>query len=275
MADREWNGALAVNAEDVLFVGTAQRLESHTVQATTVILGLDSAVRVEVHGHAPVIAGGVVIPAQVPHRLIADGAQTAILHVASMGGAPSGDVKLLSSAQLNWLRSPLTECLSGRGTSDFAVRARSVVQEVDAKLSVRRAPRVRDARVARLLEAYPHVHQELPSLETLARTAKLSPERFRHLFQENVGMSFRYFTLWRRFRHALAEMTQQPTITAAAHAAGFADAAHLSRTFKRLTGVAPSALLARTDVSLVDPSPAQKPTPGIRAPKAAAVAPGA
>ncbi|MFI7108513.1 hypothetical protein ACIBK9_19570 [Nonomuraea sp. NPDC050227] len=43
-------------------------------------------------------------------------------------------------------------------------------------------------------------------------------------------------------RAALSSLSRGATLTAAAHAAGFSDAAHLTRTVRRMMGDAPSAL---------------------------------
>jgi AraC-like DNA-binding protein len=74
-------------------------------------------------------------------------------------------------------------------------------------------------------------------LALAARTAGLSPERYRHLFVETLGLPYRRFLLWRRVRRAVAALTRGDDVTTAAHAAGFADAAHFARTLKAMFGV--------------------------------------
>ena len=74
-------------------------------------------------------------------------------------------------------------------------------------------------------------------LAVAARAADLSPERYRHLFVEAMGLPFRRYLLWRRVQQAVAALTQGDDVTTAAHAAGFADAAHFARTLKAMFGV--------------------------------------
>jgi AraC-like DNA-binding protein len=74
------------------------------------------------------------------------------------------------------------------------------------------------------------------------RRRGLSPERFRHLFAEEVGLPYRRFLLWRRLRLAAEHLLAGRDATVAAHAAGFADAAHLARTLRATFGVTASQL---------------------------------
>ncbi len=70
----------------------------------------------------------------------------------------------------------------------------------------------------------------------------LSPSRFRHLFIKEVGLAFRPYVLWLRLGRAVEAFAAGETLTAAAYRAGFADSAHLSRTFRRMYGIAAGAL---------------------------------
>lgn len=79
-------------------------------------------------------------------------------------------------------------------------------------------------------------------LADLAGQAGLSTERFRHLFAEALGVPFRRYVLWRRIGRAVSQLSDGLSVTAAAHAAGFADGAHFTRTMKVMFGVAPSVL---------------------------------
>jgi AraC-like DNA-binding protein len=78
---------------------------------------------------------------------------------------------------------------------------------------------------------------------SLAERAHLSPSRFQVLFREATGLPVRNYLLWRRLLEAAERLQRGEAVTAAAHAAGFADAAHLSRSFRRIIGAAPSSLL--------------------------------
>lgn len=97
----------------------------------------------------------------------------------------------------------------------------------------------------RILRAIAHINTHLEdklTLEDVAEIACLSPSRFRHLFVEQTGMALRPYILWRRFLQVWSHMAMDHSLSAAAHAAGFADAAHLSRTSRRMFGFPPSAI---------------------------------
>jgi AraC-like DNA-binding protein len=81
------------------------------------------------------------------------------------------------------------------------------------------------------------------SLAQAARVAHLSPSRFRHLFVSQTGISFRAYLLWARVSAAMGAGMAGMSWTEAAQAWGFADSAHLSRTCRRMFGIAPSMLI--------------------------------
>ena len=82
------------------------------------------------------------------------------------------------------------------------------------------------------------------SLESLAERAGLSPSRFMHVFTESLGVPLRPYLLWLRLQHAAGRLLAGESATEAAHAAGFSDAAHLSRTFRRILGTTPREIAA-------------------------------
>lgn len=78
------------------------------------------------------------------------------------------------------------------------------------------------------------------TLAALAKAVHRSPSRVAHRFRETTGVSIRRYVLWCRLRAALDAALRGSSLTEAAHLAGFADSAHLSRTFHSMFGVAPS-----------------------------------
>lgn len=83
------------------------------------------------------------------------------------------------------------------------------------------------------------------TLAALAAAVHRSPSRLAHRFREATGVPLRRYVLWCRLRAAAEGAMRGASLTEAAHGAGFADSAHLSRTFRAMFGIRPSLLFER------------------------------
>jgi AraC-like DNA-binding protein len=106
--------------------------------------------------------------------------------------------------------------------------------------------RLIDDRVLRVIELLDRFETgdgcQKVSLARAAEIAHLSPDRFRHVFRRETGLSWRRYLLWRRLIGAVRAIADARNATDAAYATGFADAAHLTRTCRAMFGVTPSVL---------------------------------
>ena len=100
-----------------------------------------------------------------------------------------------------------------------------------------------DALMQRLLHELPHPLPDRMTVRQLAQRVHLSPSRFQHRFVRHTGMAVRPYLRWLRLLTALTALARKASLTQAAVEAGFADAAHFSRTFRRHFGFAPRHLL--------------------------------
>jgi AraC-like DNA-binding protein len=92
----------------------------------------------------------------------------------------------------------------------------------------------------RLQAAIAEVNARLPdsvAVADIARAAHLSTSQLHRRFQSDLAVTLRGWVLWRRLHHALARFLAGDSLTASAHAAGFADLAHLSRNLRRMFGI--------------------------------------
>lgn len=80
------------------------------------------------------------------------------------------------------------------------------------------------------------------SLADAVPVANLSAGRLSHLFVQETGLPFKTYLLWLRLTRAVRVFAAGQPLTDAAHEAGFSDSAHLTRTFRRMFGVAPTSL---------------------------------
>ena len=120
-------------------------------------------------------------------------------------------------------------------------RAAALLQDVVQAVGVRDRPASAiDGRVARALEIQAAAPERRVSLAVTAARVALSPWWLAHLFARELGIPPRRHLLWLRLRDAVEELARGASITRAAHVAGFADGAHLCRTFRRMLGFPPS-----------------------------------
>lgn len=220
----------------------------HAHHAIQVTIGLDGPIGLK-HADDPWrrVPGGMVA-ADAPHQLDTMGSLLAVLLV----DPETHEGRWLARS----IRAPVVEIPPERLES--AVPAlRAVAEEpVDAPEAARlihsvvralcagpppsHAP---DARIVRALEAIRRMDTARASLDEVARAVFLSPSRFAHLFRDEVGLPFRRYLLWRRLTRAMVAVGRGSTLSAAAHASGFADSAHLTRTCYQMLGQPPSVLM--------------------------------
>lgn len=128
----------------------------------------------------------------------------------------------------------------------FAVREQTpaFVAEV-ARLALPKARGSIDRRVARALVALERDPDH--PLRDLAREARISLDHLSRLVTRDTGVRLRRHALWSRLMQMLSSNATHETLAAAAVDAGFADHAHLSRTYRAFLGRAPSEFDAPPD----------------------------
>lgn len=83
-------------------------------------------------------------------------------------------------------------------------------------------------------------------MKELTETAYLSESRLFHLFKTEIGIPIRKYILWCRIRQAIKLVIEGSSLTQSAQVSGFADVAHLNRTFVSFFGMSPSHVLRST-----------------------------
>lgn len=155
---------------------------------------------------------------------------------------PEGDIVPLTTGAAQRRVDALARQFEARANNAALIAAAQACVAALAGLAPRVPPPI-DARLERVLQELRAKFAQPVSLAEAARWAHLSPSRFRHLFAEHVGSSFRAYLLWLRINAAVEYAMAGATWTDAAHYAGFADSSHLSRTFRRMFGFVPVMLI--------------------------------
>jgi len=106
-----------------------------------------------------------------------------------------------------------------------------------------------DPRVAKSIDYIRNGRESGVSVKEIAAGADLSESRFSHLFTENVRVPVRRYLLWLRLREAIHLLARGVSLTDSAYDAGFADSAHLTRTFRAMLGITPSALIKESTLT--------------------------
>ena len=220
------------------FVGVTGDNAPHSHHAVQVLLSDTPQPLWTAAAHWQDVCGAVIGP-ELAHQLGSNGQPVRLLYVEPHSDAGR---RLLASVA-NGLRSlKPQECW-------FALKA--VAESVSPDLALADAltavtadgTRVAgDVDIEAWISALPAALPERITAAACARQLNLSSSRFQHRFRAHTGLPLRPYLRWRQLLVALREAMQGRTLTEAAHAAGFADAAHFTRSFRRHFGLAPRAL---------------------------------
>ncbi|MFA5937733.1 MAG: helix-turn-helix domain-containing protein [Sinimarinibacterium sp.] len=240
-----WTGNARLEPGWAVFIGTAGDHAPHRHHAVQVVLGMQGPVSVWAAARGEIAAAGAVIAADCPHQLASGLAPLLLVYLERESAAGrrldawcAGQTRVLSRAQVQALHDLLCE-----PSVIDAARIAAVVEVILDRAAVTTGIAFHDARIASSIAGLGRPLPERLPLAQLAAAAGLSPSRYAHLFRAHTGMPLRPYLRWLRLQHALGEIAAGATATDAAHAAGFADSAHLSRTFRATFGVTPSVLM--------------------------------
>lgn len=200
------------------------------------------------HFEADTLTGPAVLVApNTPHAFSAQGL-VALLFVEPEGRAGRALATLTEGKSF----SPMSAA-QARDAPDLIKRAfehptdcRNALREAGMLITARIAGQVRatepDRRVRLMMKWASENIDRAFGINDAINDVGLSPSRASHLFVEETGLPFRTYVLWLRLVRAVDAHTSGASLTEAAQLAGFADSAHLSRTFKRMFGLTASSL---------------------------------
>ena len=222
----------------------------HHHYATQVCISFGAPLRVRAYASGPYTEQqSLIVGPHVPHELETTGIACFVLWSESRALADlARDLRITTASELPALPEDLLRVLrplllaSGEQVLDDQA-GRSLLSRVLTTLvgpSWDEGPD--DPRIATALSLVTPqflVEQSKP-IKHLAACVHLSPGRFRHLFRTKMGISVQSYLRWRRLYTALRTTTYGASLTEAAHAAGFADSAHLTRVFRATFGLPPS-----------------------------------
>jgi AraC-like DNA-binding protein len=235
-----WAGRIVLGPGWAGFSGDMGDNRMHTHHALQLVLAPRGTVTVSVHATHHISAPGLLISAEVPHRVWSGPAMLLYVDRESRTGhtlalAGGNGVRVLTEGQ----RDAALDAWPQSAGADLG----PLLATLGLPSSVPNPTDRRSDRVRGILESLPDRVELNCTLEALAREAALPPSHFRHRVRALVGMPLRPYLRWLRLRRALMRAASGADLSRAAQDAGFADAAHLSRTMQRHFGVPPSAVL--------------------------------
>lgn len=224
MTESPWQGALWLARDFCLIDGASGDARPHAHYAHQVLLARQLPLQLLVEGE-PVSGQAVLVESMREHALTLPGQALVAIYAEPLAFAPQALLALLADA----------------GTDLHALAEHLLA-----------APRpALDARLQRALDEVDELLADKVSAQALASRACLSLSQLERLFGEQVGLSVRRLVLWRRLRLALRLALEGQPLTQAAHGAGFADAAHFSRTMRTTFGIRADRNLGNLQLRLI------------------------
>lgn len=240
-----WPAVLAI-------VGPGSSSAAHAHHALHLVLARSGSLRVRVGEHERETAG-VLTPPDLAHAIDGEGREVVLVFVDPESAAGSGLLRVLEREAGGgpwWIDAGtrdawVAELASAPTPRELEAWTRSwlVARDVLAAEPAKLHPKVRKL-LARLRERPLDADADV-SLPTLAAELDMSPSRLMHAFTDSVGLPLRAYLRWLRVQRAAAAIAAGHALAHAAAEAGFSDAAHMSRSFRDMFGLPPSALAAR------------------------------
>ncbi len=230
-------------------VGTGGKSARHAHHTMHLVMARRGTLSLTAEGTTWTAPAFVTAP-DVPHAIEAEGRDVVLVFVdpeSDEGERLAAGVTAVrtfdEAARDQWIAT-LPSDLRARGPFDRwvfdVVRDAAARAHVASPAAVRRRAHPRVRRLVAYLRAAP-VDADT-SIAALASQAGLSESRLTHAFRDSVGIPLRAYLLWQKLQRSVVAMSTGMPLSHAAAEGGFADAAHMSRTFRRMFGMSASAI---------------------------------
>ncbi len=252
-----WSGKVFLWEEHGLFLGAAGTADLHESPATKICISLESNFGLRSSESASwQNYSAAIIPAGVIHAIEGRKTKMAMFLLAPEGELGQLLIPMVSENRIAEISDRVSKgardwipAFEASNIDDEAVGElyRDVITGIASDIPNSETP-VIDPRVSRSIEWIRAGRDSGILVKDIAAEVDLSESRFSHLFTEHVRIPVRRYLLWLRLRDALHMLAGGGSLTETAHSAGFADSAHLTRTFKTSLGIAPSALVKESSL---------------------------
>ena len=228
------------------FVCSSLDTASHRHFAIQLTVALGDPFTVQLDGREPREYGAILIPAETRHRFVSSAGDYFFLLINPLSRVGLRLDSRLTSTEagptlprlvVEHIRRCARRIPSDPGDDAPFREIMSLVRSWSADLP----ERIVDDRVLRAIDECQRCESKKMSVSELARTVHLSESRLVHLFKGETGVPVRRYLKWLRTVDAVGRFqATDASLTEVAHEVGFADSAHLTRTFKEMFGIPPS-----------------------------------
>ncbi|WP_249643824.1 helix-turn-helix transcriptional regulator [Nocardia sputi] len=225
-----WRGGVMFTPGLMAFTGRIGDAAAHAHAAVQVLFVAHGALTLTDTAGRTAAAGAAIIPPGVSHQVSAEPGTTGFIAFLD----PDSTTAHAAVSRLRGL--PADQ-------ADSWVAAARPCPPMPPVVAVRRRahPVVADA-----LRAAAEWPGGPPTLGELAARVGISGSRLSHVFTAQVGLPYAAWRRWTRLHQAFGVVRAGGSLTEAAHSAGFADSAHLTRTCRELIGITPTEALIAT-----------------------------
>jgi AraC family transcriptional regulator len=252
-----WSGKVLLWEEYGLFLGAAGTADLHESPAIKICISLDDNFQLRNSEDDPwQNYSAAIIPAGRSHAIEGHGDQMAMFLLAPEGTLGQLLIPITAEDRIVEISDGVAEQIKTEiaifGDQNFNSETDNeayhrVIEYIAAETAENESPAI-DPRVSQSIEWIRAGRENGILVKDIAAGVDLSESRFSHLFTEHVRVPVRRYLLWLRLRDALHLLARTGSLTETAHSAGFADSAHLTRTFRTALGITPSALVKESSL---------------------------